>query len=236
MRAVVVVLLVLLLGAGGGLVPSSEPVAWSAPAVGDDDDDGEFDEDGDSLDAFVEETIEAANDFWESRFKERGKQYRAPNVVKAAYNQRVRSQCGNSREAEHSYCAWDVTVFLDWDSDSETSFEALWEADRAFVIVTTIGHEWGHHVQHLLGVFDLDDRAVEVENQADCLMGIFAAEYAKSSDWVTRADLRDAIEDTREAGDDPDTPTVERTHGTPDERVAAFRRGYQARSMRACGL
>jgi predicted metalloprotease len=99
-----------------------------------------------------------------------------------------------------------------------------------------MGHEWGHHVQHLLGVFDIDTRSVEVENQADCLMGIFASAYAKSSDWVSRADLKDAIEDTRESGDDPDTPVAKRTHGTPEQRVAAFLQGYHGKRMSSCGL
>ena len=102
--------------------------------------------------------------------------------------------------------------------------------------MTTVGHEWGHHVQHLLGIFDIDTRPVEVENQADCLMGIFSNEYAKTSDWVGRADFRDAIRDTRESGDDPDTPTAERTHGTPEQRVEAFLRGYRAKSLAACGI
>jgi predicted metalloprotease len=102
--------------------------------------------------------------------------------------------------------------------------------------VTTIGHEWGHHVQHLLGIFDLNTRPVEVENQADCLMGIFSNEYARTSDWVGRADFRDAIRDTRESGDDPDAPPAERTHGTAQQRVEAFLRGYRAKDASACGI
>jgi predicted metalloprotease len=234
------VLLLLTLFVGASLFAGPATVASATPAFGDNDEDDEeyedFDEDGDSLDEFVDEIEEAANAFWQAVFKEAGKPYRAPKLVKAAADERIRSKCGNSRGAEHSYCSYDETVFLDWDSDSDTSFVTLWEDERAFVIVTTMGHEWGHHVQHLLGVFDIDERSVEVENQADCLMGVFANAYEKSSDWVTRADLKDALEDTRESGDDPDTPTDERTHGTPEQRVEAFRRGYQTKSLAACGL
>jgi predicted metalloprotease len=127
-------------------------------------------------------------------------------------------------------------LYDDNDEDEETSIVNLWDDDRSFVIVTTIAHEWGHHVQHLLDVFDVNTRSVEVENQTDCLMGVFASSYAKSSDWVGRADLRDAIRDTRDAGEDPDTPTRERTHGTPDQRVEAFLRGYYGKGLTACGL
>jgi predicted metalloprotease len=230
-------LLLLGLVAGTSYLQTSPPIASAAYALYDDnDEDEEFDEDGDSLDDFVDETVDEANAFWADIFKARGGSYRPPNLVKAASDQRVRSKCGNSRGAVHSYCATDETVFLDWDSDEETSIVNLWDDDRSFVIVTTIAHEWGHHVQHLLGVFDIDTRSVEVENQADCLMGVFASSYAKSSDWVGRADLRDAIRDTRDSGDDPDTPRRERTHGTPDQRVEAFLRGYHGKGLTACGL
>jgi uncharacterized protein len=228
----------LLLGiiAGTSYLHTQVPVASAASALYDDnDEDEEFDED-DSLDAFVDEVEEASNAFWADILKARGRPYRAPKLMKAASDQRVRSTCGNTRGAEHSYCADDETVFLDWDSDDETSIVNLWDDDRSFLIVTTMAHEWGHHVQHLLGVFDIDTRSVEVENQADCLMGIFASSYAKSSDWVSRSDLRDAIRDTRESGDDPDTPTAKRTHGMSEQRVEAFLKGYHGKSLSSCGL
>src|SRR6266496_1487469 len=79
-------------------------------------------------------------------------------------------------------------------------------------------------------------RPVEVENQADCLMGIFSNEDARTSDWVRWADFRDAIKDARASGDDPDAPTAEHTHGTPDHRVEAFLRGYRAKSLSARGI
>jgi predicted metalloprotease len=206
-------------------------VSLAAPLVDDNDE-----EDEQSLDEFVDETNALSSAFWAARFRELGKPYRAPQVVKARPNQRIRSLCGNSRGADHSYCGWDETVFFDSNSDSETSFETLWDDDRSLVIVTTVAHEWGHHVQQLLGLFDIDDRSVEVENQADCLMGILVASYNASSGWVTRADMRDATEDTRDAGDDPATSFIERTHGTPEERMEAFMRGYQGRALASCGI
>ena len=67
-------------------------------------------------------------------------------------------------------------------------------------------------------------------------MGMFIASYNQLSDWVTRADMRDAIEDTRDSGDDPETPAVERTHGTSEERVEAFMRGYRGKTLVSCGI
>lgn len=229
-------LLLLVALSGIGAAPLAQPatVALAAPLQ----DDNDEDEEEQSLDEFVDETVGLANTFWAARFREIGKPYRAPKVVKAHEGQRITSLCGNSRGAEHSYCGTDETVFLnwDWDTDNDISFETLWDDDRSLVIVTTVAHEWGHHVQQLLGIFDISTRSVEVENQADCLMGVFIASYNQSSDWVTSADMRDAIEDTRDAGDDSGTALAERTHGTPDERVEAFMRGYRGKTLASCGV
>lgn len=223
-------LLIFVVGHGVPLATPPASMAMAAPLAGDNDEQ--------SLDEFVDETIALSNAFWAERFREIGKPYRAPKVVKAHDGQRITSQCGNSRGSEHSYCGWDETVFLNWDmdTDNDISFESLWDDDRSLVIVTSIAHEWGHHVQQLLGIFNISDQSVATENQADCLMGVFIASYNQSSDWVTRSDMRDAIEDSRDSGDDPETPVTERSHGTPEERVEAFMRGYRGKTMASCGI
>jgi len=209
-------------------------------------DDNEDDEDQ-TLDEFVDEVTVAINEYWRSELRKMGRSYRDPKLVRAAYNQRVRSRCGNSRGSDHSYCPIEETVYVDWDSDDETSFESLWDDERYFVIVTTMGHEWGHHVQNLLGLFDDERdesgsavtrarRSIAIELQADCLMGAFARSYARANDWVERVDLEDAMDDTEESGDDPDTPMRQRTHGTPKQRLDAFLQGYRASTPRTCGI
>src|SRR5215213_8070329 len=98
--------------AGTSYPYTSVPAASAASALYDDND---GDEDEESLDEFVDEIEEAANAFWADVFKARGRSYRPPKLVKAPSDERVRSTCGNSRGAEHSYCATDESVFLDWD-------------------------------------------------------------------------------------------------------------------------
>jgi predicted metalloprotease len=131
-------LLVALGQAGSRVAPPTGVAAVSAAPLTAHDNDNDVDEDDDSLDQFVDETIDAANDFWAGVLKERGKAYRAPAVIKAYSSQRIRSKCGKSRGAEHSYCAEDETVFLDMDSDDPDAFETLWDEDRSFIIVTTM--------------------------------------------------------------------------------------------------
>lgn len=192
------------------------------------------------LDVFVDEAVDALNAYWTRSFRQLGRSYTAPTFVKAAYNQNVRSKCGDSRGADHSYCQDENAVYVDYDSDDAESFESLWDEEKPLVIVATLGHEWGHHVQNLLGIFDDDSGSAEdsrrYELQADCLMGLFVGSYEKTSDWVGRSDIRDVIRDTRESGDDPDDPVDERDHGSSEERVAAFQRGYGGADVPACGI
>lgn len=221
------------------LAPVQAGQVWAAPSHAE-----SYDAE---LDAFIKETVEAANAYFGGATSSLGRPYRPPRLVTAGYDQRIRSVCGNSRGSDHSYCPDEETVYLDYDSDDESSFASLWDDERLFVIVLTIGHEWGHHVQRLLGRLDIFDdeslsedefsrRSIEVELQADCMMGAFARAYARASEWVERADLKDAIEDTHDSGLDEDTPVSERTHGTPDQRVAAFLRGYHGDGLRSCGV
>lgn len=122
-------LLLLGLVAGTSYLQPSVPAASAVSAASASYDDN--DEDEESLDDFVDEIEEASNVFWADILKARGVSYRPPKLVRAGSDQRVRSKCGNSRGVEHSYCADDETVFLDWDSDSETAFETLWDDDQS---------------------------------------------------------------------------------------------------------
>lgn len=227
-------LLALALVAGG----PSAPAALAAPvSQANDNDDGD---DSAALDAFVAETTVALNAYWGGLFQASGKEYVAPTLVEAASDERVNSRCFRSRGVSHSYCPADRTVYLDYDSDSDISLATLWADDRALVTVSIMAHEWGHHIQNQLGLFT-DDQAnprssVDVELQADCLDGLFVRTYARAVDWVEKADLKDTLDLTREVGDAPGTPMNKMTHGTPDQRVAAFTTGYGAKNLAACGL
>lgn len=193
-------------------------------------------EDEDDLESYVEEVVAAADEFWRDQARRLGFRYTTPEVRSVAHDERVRSQCGRSRGTNHSYCPAESIIYLDYDADDE-SLEDLWENEKPFVIVTIVGHEWGHHIQNILGIFDdASKTSVDFELQADCLMGVFTRAYQRDSDWVERRDVRDAILSTTESGDDEDTPRSEMTHGTADQRLAAFFRGYRSGTVQNCGI
>jgi predicted metalloprotease len=207
-------------------------------------------EDGDNADerelvAFIDDLALEIDDFWKEQAPALGVAYRSPVFKKIGYRKRVRGACGKSRGVDTSYCAAEWTVYVDWDSDYDDSILSLWEDGDEIAIMLTLAHEWGHHVQNLLGLLD-DERLSDIqddgrlsdiliEDQADCLMGFFAR-HARRQGWVERGDLEHMLQNSRESGDAPDTPDNERTHGTPDERAAAFMSGYAAIDAHACGL
>ncbi len=198
------------------------------------------DEDDEELEDLVEEAEELLNVFWGTIFSAAGVNYPPPKLVVAEYDQRVNSRCFKSRGVSHSYCPADRTVYLDYDNDDDYSLETLADDERHLAAVLIMAHEWGHHIQNILGLFTDDQdnprATVDVELQADCLAGLFIRAYAKASDWVERADLEDTLDLVREVGDDPSLPKSQISHGTPNQRAASFQRGYRADALAACGL
>lgn len=134
-------------------------------------------------------------------------------------------------EESLSYCLGSQTVYL---GESAVWRQYDTHGDAAPVVV--IAHEVTHHFQRILHM----PRAVEpndqirYENQADCGAGAFMA-YASRAGMMNRDDdIADLAGSLTEAGEHEGR---ERQHGTIEERLAAFDRGYRSadpQPMSAC--
>lgn len=167
----------------------------------------------------VDVAVDDLDTFWRTVFGGAGRAYIAPGVV--AVGSIVDSPCG-TRTPENSpagYCRIDGTIYYtNWFfTAQETQF-------GNYAWVNILAHEWGHHVQNSFGLAPQSDNTFEL--QSDCLAGAYARDAATRG-LLDPGDVTEAVMVSAEFGDDPlwpqDRPGA---HGTNDERIAAFMRGY----------
>ena len=188
---------------------------------------------------------------WHTVFAEQGAQYQEPTLV--LFTGRVNSACGMATAAVGPfYCPGDQQVYIDLSFFNDLSRRHGAPGDFAQAYV--VAHEIGHHVQTLLGVSQRVQRAkrgrgeagsnalsVRQELQADCFAGLWAHAAKVDRALLDPGDLEEALRAASAIGDDrlqreaggrvvPDSFT----HGTSEQRVRWFRRGFESGEMAAC--
>ena len=118
--------------------------------------------------------------FWADAFGGSGLRYQPARTV--LFSGATEAGCGFAQAAQGPfYCPADQQVYLDltFFGELQQRFGARgWPFAEAYVVA----HEYGHHIQNLLGILRSagagdsgpDSAAVQVELQADCLAGIWA--------------------------------------------------------------
>ena len=200
------------------------------------------------LKQFVGVVLGKSEDVWNDMFRRNGSQYREPTLV--LFTDQVQSACGMAGAAVGPfYCPADEKVYIDLSFYDELRrrFKAPGDFAQAYVIA----HEVGHHVQNLLGISDRVDAmqrrvsqseanqlSVRLELQADFFAGVFAR-YIQNQGILEPGDIEEALGAASAVGDDqiqrrttgyvvPDSFT----HGTSEQRLRWFKRGYDTGDMR----
>jgi len=200
---------------------------------------------------FVAVVLADTEDTWTEIFASAGRQYRRPTLV--LFSGAVQSACGFAQAAMGPfYCPADQKVYIDLSfyTDLQNRFQAPGDFAQAYVIA----HEVGHHVQTLLGISEkvqrqksgLSDAAanqlsVRLELQADCLAGIWAHDADRTRDLLEQGDIEEGLNAASAIGDDRlqkqsrgyVTPESF-THGSSEQRVRWFERGYASGNMNRC--
>jgi uncharacterized protein len=185
--------------------------------------------------------------FWEDEFARNGIQYAQADTV--IFSGATEAGCGYASAAVGPfYCPRDQQVYLDLSffNDLETRFGAQ---GGSFAEAYVLAHEYGHHVQNLLGVLSSsnatgpDSEAVETELQADCLAGVwlFHATDTGYLNQITEQDVIQALDAAASVGDD----RIQRetrgyvspeswTHGSSEQRQLALKDGLQSGDIDTC--
>jgi hypothetical protein len=157
------------------------------------------------------------------------------------------------------YCPADSHVYIDLSFYDELAnrFGAPGQFAEAYVLA----HEYGHHVQNLVGTSDDVRRAQErdpnnankysimLELQADCFAGVWAAHAMQTTDMkgnklfdaITDQDIQEALTAAAAVGDD----AIQKksggginqdswTHGSSDQRQHWFTTGQQSGDPKQC--
>ncbi len=197
---------------------------------------------------FSRRILGSTEDVWTQQFRD-GRlpnygqavsEYQKPTLV--VYSNAVDTGCGAATSAVGPfYCPNDGNLYID-PSFYQLMAQRL-QAPGDFAQAYVIAHEVGHHVQKLIGAMDhpiqgesQNQTSVRTELQADCFAGVWG-HTAQATLAIDDTDLREALtaahqigDDTLSRGGDP----REYTHGTSDQRMRWFRRGFDSGDARQC--
>jgi len=196
-------------------------------------------------------------DYWsEALPAQSGTAFEAERKIET-FTDGISTGCGSATaDVGPFYCPTDRTIYLDTTFFDDVLEQQLGGPDGGFVEAYVLAHEYGHHIQNLLGTMGQvktqqgpKSDAVRLELQADCYAGMWAKAASATEDTdgvtifaeLTDEDIQLAIEAATTVGDDRiqessggDVDPESWTHGSAKSRVAWFRTGYTEGTLEAC--
>jgi len=202
---------------------------------------------------FVDAVMADLQETWQAHL---GGQY-SPTAVRL-FRDAIQSGCGFGQSATGPfYCPADRRVYLDLSFFSELRqrFRAPGDFAQAYVVA----HEVGHHVQTITGLESklrqaqesrpdqANQLSVRMELQADCYAGVWghrASQSGRAAQGKVELEADDLEEGLNAAGAIGDDRLQRQgggrvapesfTHGSSQQRVEWFRRGFESGDPRQC--
>jgi predicted metalloprotease len=199
---------------------------------------------------FISCVVSNVQRFWARELPRHGAGYSPAHLV--LFTQATASGCGTASAATGPfYCPRDGKVYLDLGFFRELS-ERFGARGGDFAQAYVVAHEYGHHIQDLLGIerkmrmAQEEDRSqrnalsVKLELQADCFAGVWGhSAYERGT--VSRGEIAQALDAAAAVGDDRIQKEVTGsvrpetfTHGSAAERQRWFETGMNSGNLEAC--
>ena len=197
--------------------------------------------------------------YWQQALPESfGEQYQP--AATRIFSNRVNTACGAADSGVGPfYCPADDKVYIDLGFYQVLSKQL--GAPGEFAQPYVLAHEYGHHVQDILGTEaemrrrqerdpgSANAESVKLELQADCYAGAWAHSAANTVDKdgdkvfksLTDADIQEGIQAAGQIGDDTlqkqgggQVNPEQFTHGTSEQRQTWFRVGWESGDPKQC--
>ena len=189
--------------------------------------------------------------YWAATLPEQGGTELAPAQT-ITFSGGVNTGCGQATsQVGPFYCPADQQIYLDTTFFSDVLEGQLGGQGGDFVEPYVLAHEYGHHIQNLLGTMGQvrtqqgpESDAVRLELQADCYAGMWTRD-ASDGDGILldldQGDIDEAIDSAKTVGDDRiQQKSGQRvdpegwTHGSSEQRMRWFMVGFEEGSLEAC--
>jgi predicted metalloprotease len=199
---------------------------------------------------FVKTLLADNEDVWTKIFQENNLTFEAPKLV--LFSGQVQTACGGASSASGPfYCPGDKVIYMDM-----TFFEELRTKFGAeggdFAVAYVLAHEFGHHIQTILGTSSKMRRAQEgkseaeanklsvaLELQADFYAGLWTHYNENKNAMLEPGDIEEALSAANAVGDDAIQKKMQGqvvpdsfTHGTSEQRMYWFNRGFKSGDIR----
>ncbi|MEM7779102.1 MAG: neutral zinc metallopeptidase [Pseudomonadota bacterium] len=197
------------------------------------------------------EALQSLNETWEPEFRRARIAFEEPELVLYPPGPINTRGCGSTTSASGPfYCPADYGIYIETSFFDQLAQMSGTRGDFARLYV--MAHEYGHHIQNLIGTSDqirsLQQRNPQVGNQlnvrmelqADCYAGVWAG---KNRDRLDPGDMEEGLRAAASVGDDLIARNSGRrinpdnfTHGTSQQRMDALRLGLETADESACDV